>query len=182
MNPTTYYMTMPSPIDDLLLLSNGNALIGLHMEQTSKGGAIEAGWRRDPGPFREVVRQLQAYFDGELRRFDVPLMVQGTDFQQRVWAALQALRFGERVSYGELARRIGNPGASRAVGLANGRNRIGIIIPCHRVIAAGGKLGGYGGGLGRKEWLLEHEATLLARSQSPETGIPAAVRRAVTAS
>jgi O-6-methylguanine DNA methyltransferase len=113
------------------------------------------------------VRQLVAYFDGELRDFDLPISVQGTEFQKVVWGALQALGFGEQVSYGELAARIGRPGAGRAVGHANGRNQIGIIIPCHRVIAAGGALGGYGGGLGRKQWLLEHEASRVARSGSP---------------
>ena len=162
MNPTTYYTTMHSPIDDLLLASDGTALTGLHMEQTRHGTAVLAAWKRDPGPFREVVRQLQAYFEGALTLFDLPITLQGTDFQQVVWAALRALRFGEQVSYGELARRIGRPGAGRAVGHANGRNPIGIIVPCHRVIGAGGSLTGYGGGLGRKQWLLEHEASLVA--------------------
>jgi methylated-DNA-[protein]-cysteine S-methyltransferase len=166
MNQTTYYTTMQSPIDDLLLVSDGNALTGLYMEQTRNGRAVEAAWKRDPGPFREVVRQLLAYFEGELRLFDLPITLRGTDFQQVVWAALRALRFGERISYGELARRIGRPSASRAVGLANARNPIGIIVPCHRVIGAGGSLTGYGGGLGRKQWLLEHEASLVAHSKS----------------
>ena len=165
MTQTTYYTTMHSPIDDLLLVSDGNALTGLYMEQTRDGRAVDAAWKRDPGPFREVVRQLLAYFEGELRLFDLPIALQGTDFQQVVWAALQALRHGERISYGELARRIGRPSASRAVGLANGRNPIGIIVPCHRVIGAGGSLTGYGGGLGRKQWLLEHEASLVAHSK-----------------
>jgi methylated-DNA-[protein]-cysteine S-methyltransferase len=168
MNHATYYTTMHSPVDDLLLVSDGNALTGLHMEQTRHGTAALATWKRDPGPFREVVRQLQAYFEGELRQFNLPIRLDGTDFQQVVWAALRALRFGERVSYGELARRIGRPGAGRAVGHANGRNPIGIIVPCHRVIATGGALGGYGGGLGRKQWLLEHEARLAARPRSLE--------------
>jgi methylated-DNA-[protein]-cysteine S-methyltransferase len=167
MNSTTYYTVMPSPIDDLLLVSDGNALTRLSMkEQIRNGWAVEATWKRDPGPFREVVRQLRAYFDGELTRFELPISPGGTGFQQTVWSALRALRLGERVSYGELARRIGRPGAGRAVGHANGRNPIGLIVPCHRVIAAGGALGGYGGGLGRKQWLLEHEASLMARSRS----------------
>jgi methylated-DNA-[protein]-cysteine S-methyltransferase len=177
MSQTTYYTTMHSPIDDLLLVSDGAALIGLSMGLTQSGNPIEPAWKRDPGPFREAVRQLLAYFEGELKGFDLPIKLRGTDFQQVVWSALRALRFGEQVSYGELARRIGRPGASRAVGLANGRNRIGIIVPCHRVIAAGGKLGGYGGGLGRKQWLLEHEATLLARSRSPEARVSTALTR-----
>ena len=163
MNQTTYYTTMQSPINDLLLVSDGDALTGLYMEQTRGDRVVEAAWERDPGPFREVVRQLQGYFEGELRLFDLPIAPQGTDFQQIVWAALRELPFGERISYGEQARRIGRPSASRAVGLANGRNPISIIVPCHRVIGAGGSLTGYGGGLGRKRWLLEHEASLVAQ-------------------
>jgi methylated-DNA-[protein]-cysteine S-methyltransferase len=158
MNRSTYYTTLPSPIDDLLLVSDGDALTGLFMEQHCHGRSVEPAWKRDPGPFREVVRQLLAYFAGELKLFDVPLNPEGTEFQQVVWSGLRALRFGERISYGELARRIGRPSASRAVGLANGRNPISIIVPCHRVIGAGGSLTGYGGGLGRKQWFLEHEA------------------------
>jgi methylated-DNA-[protein]-cysteine S-methyltransferase len=127
---------------------------------------VEAGWKRDPGPFREAIDQLSAYFEGEREAFDLPIALEGTDFQKGVWEALRKLPFGERISYGELARRIGRPSASRAVGMANGRNRIGIIIPCHRVIATGGSLGGYGGGLGRKQWLLEHEASLVARAKT----------------
>src|SRR5260370_20182184 len=107
MNQATYYTTMHSPVDDLLLVSDGGALTGLYMEQARNGKAVEAAWKRDPGPFREVVRQLLAYFEGELRLFDLPIAPRGTEFQQVVWAALRALRLGERVSYGELARRIG---------------------------------------------------------------------------
>ena len=165
MNQATYYTVVHSPIDDLLLVSDGDALTGLSMEQTRDGRAIESAWKRDPGPFREAVRQLQAYFEGELRRFDLPITLRGTDFQQVVWAALRALRLGERISYGELARRIGRPSASRAVGLANARNPIGIIVPCHRVIGAGGSLTGYGGGLARKQWLLEHETRFAVHPQ-----------------
>jgi methylated-DNA-[protein]-cysteine S-methyltransferase len=160
MNQSTFYTILPSPIDELLLVSDGDALTGLFMDQHRHGRTVEPAWKRDPGPFRAVVRQLLAYFEGELKLFDVPLSSQGTEFQQVVWAELRALRFGERISYGELARRVGRPSASRAVGLANGRNPISIIVPCHRVIGAGGSLTGYGGGLGRKQWLLEHEAKL----------------------
>lgn len=163
MNPTTYYTTMPSPIDDLLLVSDGDALTGLYMDQSRDGRAVEASWQRDPGPFREVVRQLQAYFEGRQGPFDLPIRLQGSAFQQVVWAALRELRAGERISYGELARRIGRPGAGRAVGLANGRNPISIIVPCHRVIGARGSLTGYGGGLIRKRWLLDHEARFLTQ-------------------
>jgi len=107
---------------------------------------------------REVIRQLHAYFLGKLESFDVELAPEGTPFQQRVWKELLKIPYGETISYGELSRRIGNPNASRAVGLANGSNPIGIVVPCHRVIGANGTLTGYGGGLPRKKWLLEHEA------------------------
>jgi methylated-DNA-[protein]-cysteine S-methyltransferase len=169
MNRTTYYTTIPSPIDDLLLVSDGEALTGLFMDQPGHGGAVEAAWKQDAGPFREVERQLRAYFEGGLVRFDIPLAPRGTDFQQTVWAELRALRLGERISYGELARRIGRPSASRAVGLANSRNPIGIIVPCHRVIGASGALTGYAGGLGRKRWLLAHEANLAPHADRPGT-------------
>ena len=164
---TTYYTLMHSPIDDLLLVSDGDALTGLYMEQSRDGQAVGASWKRDPGPFREASRQLQAYFEGGLERFDLPISPRGTEFQRVVWASLESIRFGERISYGELARRIWRPGAGRAVGHANARNPIGIIVPCHRVIGAGGSLTGYGGGLGRKRWLLEHEASLVSHSQDP---------------
>jgi len=154
MNETSYYTTVPSPIDDLLLTSDGTALTGLYMEAHT---LPRRTGQKDPGPFREVARQLAAYFEGDLRQFDLPLRLEGTEFQQTVWSALRQLQLGQRISYGELARRIGQPTASRAVGLANGRNPISIIVPCHRVIGASGSLTGYGGGLDRKRWLLEHE-------------------------
>ena len=150
----SYYTIVPSPIDDLLLVSDGTALTGLYMDTAT---ALQPAGKKDPGPFREVRRQLSAYFEGDLRQFDLPVRLDGTAFQQTVWTALRELEFGQRVSYGELARRIGRPSASRAVGLANGRNPISIIVPCHRVIGASGSLVGYGGGLDRKRWLLEHE-------------------------
>ena len=101
--------------------------------------------------------ELEAYFNGDLQSFSVPLDTPGTDWQTRVWNELVQIPFGETTSYGELATRLGNPGGSRAVGLANGRNRVSIVIPCHRVIASDGTLHGYGGGLDRKRWLLDHE-------------------------
>jgi O-6-methylguanine DNA methyltransferase len=103
---------------------------------------------------------LAAYFRGTLLQFELPLRMPGTPFQQKVWEELRAIPYGETISYMELARRIGHPGASRAVGSANGRNPISIVVPCHRVIAADGTLGGYGGGLDRKEWLLQHETAV----------------------
>jgi methylated-DNA-[protein]-cysteine S-methyltransferase len=114
-------------------------------------------WERDDDGLAAVVDQLEAYFAGSRETFDVPLDLQGTDFQRRVWAGLLEIPYGETMSYGELARRVARPGASRAVGLANGRNPVAIIVPCHRVIGADGTLTGYGGGLDRKVWLLDHE-------------------------
>ncbi len=150
-----------SPIGELLLTSDGEALTGLDMCERRGKPASEpaAGSRRDDSVFQSIREQLAAYFRAELREFAIPLRMPGTPFQRLVWEGLQAIPYGSTVSYAELARRIGRPGASRAVGSANGRNPIAIVVPCHRVIAADGTLGGYGGGLDRKEWLLELEGT-----------------------
>ena len=115
----------------------------------------------------DAARQLGEYFDGRRTSFDLPLAMRGTPFQLQVWAALEHIPFGETISYGELARRVGAPGAARAVGLANGRNPVPIVVPCHRVIGADGTLTGYGGGLDRKRWLLAHES---GRAELPLTG------------
>jgi methylated-DNA-[protein]-cysteine S-methyltransferase len=120
-------------------------------------------WRRGDASLHGVREQLRAYFAGELRQFDLPLVLAGTEFQRRVWTALCEIAFGETVSYAALARRIGAPKAVRAVGAAVGRNPISIIVPCHRVVGSDGGLRGYGGGLDRKHWLLEHERTFEAR-------------------
>ncbi|XNL82775.1 methylated-DNA--[protein]-cysteine S-methyltransferase [Actinomadura madurae] len=111
----------------------------------------------DSEPFATVAEQLAAYFAGELTEFDMPLRLHGTPFQQRVWDALQEIPYGETTTYGELAVEIGSPSASRAVGLANGRNPVGVIVPCHRVVGSTGSLTGYGGGLDRKRYLLDFE-------------------------
>ncbi len=153
---TTYYTTMASPVGDLLL-AGGDALERLHFSSGAKRKAAEPEWKPDPTPFREAVRQLDAYFAGELHDFDLTLSPQGTAFQLAVWSALREIPYGRTISYGELARRVGNPNASRAVGLANGSNPIAIIVPCHRVIGANGKLTGFGGGLPVKEHLLALE-------------------------
>ena len=118
---------------------------------------IGAHWRRDAAPFAEARRQFEAYFNGELAEFELALAPRGSDFQCRVWAALCDIPYGITISYGELAQRIGNPNASRAVGLANGANPLAIVVPCHRVIGANGSLTGYGGGLPTKKFLLELE-------------------------
>jgi methylated-DNA-[protein]-cysteine S-methyltransferase len=157
MTQTTTTRTVESPVGPLTLTARDGLLSGLHMQDQRHAPAPSPQWRRDEDGFEEVVAQLEAYFAGTLTGFDVPLALAGTDFQRRVWAALREIPYGETISYGELARRVGSPGAARAVGLANGRNPVGIIVPCHRVIGADGSLTGYGGGLPRKVWLLEHE-------------------------
>lgn len=117
-------------------------------------------WEESSQPFREAIRQIKAYFAGNLQEFDVALDADGTDFQKKVWAELCSVPYGETVSYGEIARAIGQPTASRAVGMANGRNPISIIVPCHRIIGSNGKLVGYGGGLRRKTTLLRLEGAV----------------------
>ena len=155
----TYYAYFDSPIQPLLLTSDGTALTGLFMVEHKHGPEIGADWTENPdaAPFAETKRQLTEYFAGTRRDFDLPLLPQGTEFQRKVWQELRTIPYGGTLSYGELARQIGSPGASRAVGLANGRNPISIIVPCHRVVGANGKLTGYGGGLPRKAALLELE-------------------------
>jgi methylated-DNA-[protein]-cysteine S-methyltransferase len=153
--------SLESPVGTLTLTATGGRLSGLHMHEQRHAPRLPEGAERDDDGFEEVVAQLHAYFGGTLTHFDVPLELGGTDFQRRVWAGLREIPYGETISYGELARRLGSPGASRAVGLANGRNPVGIIVPCHRVIGADGSLTGYGGGIERKVWLLEHEGALL---------------------
>ena len=157
---TTFYSTFESPIGPLLLMSDGRSLIGLHTDSDKHRPAMRPDWIRDEAgaPFAEVKAQLRAYFEGRLTKFDLPLAPQGTEFQLRVWRELRGIPYGETISYAELARRIGQPQASRAVGHANARNPISIIVPCHRVIGADNSLTGYAGGLERKRKLLAHEA------------------------
>ena len=153
-----YYTSIDSPIGELLLLGDGHSLHGLYMQQGRKPVQIAPRWERSETPFADVRRQLREYFAGERTTFDdLPLTLHGAQFERRVWRALQDIPYGETVSYGEIARRVGQPGAARAVGLANGRNPIAVIVPCHRVIGANGTLVGYGGGLERKRLLLELE-------------------------
>jgi methylated-DNA-[protein]-cysteine S-methyltransferase len=167
--PVVCYSNFSSPIGELLLTSDGEALTGLNMCQRRGKPARgpEAGWQRDDSVFQAAFEQLEAYFSGRRRNFDLPLRMAGTPFQHQVWEGLRAIPYGETLSYAELARQIGRPGASRAVGSANGRNPVAIVVPCHRVIAADGTLGGYGGGLDRKKWLLELEA--VARKSANKT-------------
>jgi methylated-DNA-[protein]-cysteine S-methyltransferase len=156
------YTHFSSPIGPLLLQSDGNALTALHLpEERGKSAASPpSGAMRADAAFREARQQLEAYFAGDLRVFDLRLRPAGTAFQRLVWEELLRIPYGASISYAEQARRIGRPGAARAVGAANGRNPIAIVIPCHRVIGANGSLTGYGGGIALKEWLLGHEASV----------------------
>jgi methylated-DNA-[protein]-cysteine S-methyltransferase len=150
---STSHLIIESPIGDLLLTEAGGAITGLTMEplaerpRTAKRNGILSAARK----------QLDRYFAGRLTDFDLALAPAGSPFLQQVWGELRRVPFGETISYAELARRIGRPGHFRAVGAANGRNPISIIVPCHRVVGSNGNLTGYGGGLERKRWLLEHE-------------------------
>ena len=156
--------TMESPVGTLTLTAVDGRLTGLHMDGQRHAPTSRPDWERDDDGLTEVVEQLAAYFAGSRSTFDVALDLVGTEFQRAVWAGLLEIPYGETISYGELARRVGRPGASRAVGLANGRNPVAIIVPCHRVIGADGTLTGYGGGLDRKVWLLDHERSRRAAS------------------
>jgi O-6-methylguanine DNA methyltransferase len=150
--------TLDSPIGVLTLVASDGCLTGVYMD----------GQRHAPEPwperfghdawFADISDQLEAYFSGDLLAFDIPIRLEGTEFQRRVWSHLRQIPYGETISYGELARRVGSPGAARACGLVNGRNPVSVIVPCHRVIGADGRLTGYGGGLERKAWLLDHES------------------------
>jgi methylated-DNA-[protein]-cysteine S-methyltransferase len=155
------FTTIESPVGRLTLTASAGLIDGLAMDGQRHAPPPQQSWVRDESPFTVLIAMLEEYFAGRAVEFDIPLSLAGTDFQRRVWTALREIPHGETISYGELARRVGTPGAARAVGLANGRNPIAIVIPCHRVIGADGRLTGYGGGLERKAWLLRHEAGAL---------------------
>ncbi|MEU3344891.1 methylated-DNA--[protein]-cysteine S-methyltransferase [Streptomyces sp. NPDC006700] len=151
------YTVIDSPYDLLTLVADDGVLCGLYMTEQRHRPSEQTFGEPDDGPFGETVEQLEAYFGGELKEFTVPLRLHGTPFQRSVWDQLQKIPYGETRSYGDLATALGNLGASRAVGLANGKNPVSIIVPCHRVIGTGGGLTGYGGGLPRKQRLLDFE-------------------------
>ena len=153
-----YYTTMESPVGTLRLVAEELGLRTVWFVRGRKDEKPDAEWKEDGAFFVEVIRQLNAYFAGELKEFEIPLLMLGTDFQKRVWKALLTIPYGETMSYGELAKKIGEPKAVRAVGAANGRNPIPIIVPCHRVIGSDGSLTGFGGGLENKKKLLELES------------------------
>ncbi len=157
------YTHLDSPVGRLLLAGDGERLRLISFPGGTRRREAEAGWRPDPTPFAEAVAQLRAYFALELRDFSLPLEPEGTAFQRSVWDALLEIPYGATASYGEIARRIDRPKASRAVGAANGDNPLPIVVPCHRVIGASGKLTGFGGGL-------EIKAALLALERSNRPG------------
>jgi methylated-DNA-[protein]-cysteine S-methyltransferase len=165
---TCLYSYYSSVVGPLLLTSDGEALTGLHLpeERGKAASGPPSHARRDDEALREARDQLGAYFAGELRDFDLPLAPAGTAFQRLAWEELRRIPYGAKISYAEQARRIGRQGAARAVGAANGRNPIAIVVPCHRVIGASGSLVGYGGGLALKEWLLWHETSVMENSRS----------------
>jgi methylated-DNA-[protein]-cysteine S-methyltransferase len=163
-----YFTFYESPIQTLRLVSDGRSLIGLYMMSEKHLQTSQSEWAENDSvaPFLETKQQLTDYFAGNLTDFKLPVQMQGTLFQQRVWEVLETIPYGTTMSYGELAQQIGQPNASRAVGLANGRNPVSIIVPCHRVIGANGKLTGYGGGIERKQWLLNHERLMRMKQAS----------------
>lgn len=154
---TTHFATTDSPIGELLLLGDGESVHGLLMNGDGEFEGRKSDLTQDQNAFSGTIEQLEQYFAGDRRSFALSLEPEGTEFQRAVWKALAAIPFGETRSYGEIAVAVGRPKAARAVGMANNRNPIAVIVPCHRVIGAGGALVGYAGGLERKTWLLDHE-------------------------
>jgi len=165
----TIYTTMPSPVGELLLIglpaNDGVRLTSVSMDGQRYAPEVRAEWRADPAPFAEVIRQLTAYFDGQLTTFDLDLAPRGTDFQQRIWQALDSVRYGTTTTYGQLAAQLGVPrDRIQALGAAIGANPLAIIRPCHRVVGSDGGMRGYAGGVERKQQLLAHEGALLGAS------------------
>lgn len=152
------YTLLESPLGALRIVGDGERIAAITMEQQRWAAPHECSWRRRDSAFAAARGQLREYFAGERREFALPLALDGTPFRLAVWRALATIPYGATRTYGELAAAIGRPGAARAVGLANGRNPFAVVLPCHRVVGAGGGLVGYGGGLERKAWLLRHEA------------------------
>ena len=155
-----WFDEMTSPVGTLLLAADSDGIRHIRFERERHAIRREGDWQRDPGRLAFVREQLEQYFAGERREFDLPLAPRGSEFQLRVWNELRAIPYGRTVSYSHVAMRIGDLEAVRAVGAANGRNPLPIVVPCHRVIGADGSLVGFGGGLPRKRWLLAHEGAV----------------------
>lgn len=166
------FLFHPTPIGDLLIAGDGESLSLIGFPQGKGRREPYPDWTEDSTAFAAVRQQLDAYFGGTLRRFDIPLAPRGTEFQLAVWEALTHIPYGETITYGDLAIRIGNPTAVRAVGAANGANPIPIVVPCHRVIGADGSLTGFGGGLDTKRWLLRHEGAAGHRERAEQSRLP----------
>ena len=186
MSEPTLFSTIDSPIGELYLTATDAGLTAVYFDTPRR--KLSSQWLPDDGKsghastvLGQTRKQLAAYFAGALTTFDVPLVFAGTEFQERVWNALRGIAFGKSTSYGALAKEIGSPSAPRAVGAANGRNPIPIIVPCHRVVGSTGALTGFGGGMHRKQWLLDHERGVLSEmlgEQAAETpATPAEKRR-----
>ena len=158
---TLLYDTIDSPIGTLLLVGDGHAVHRVDMQQGRRPTRIDPSWQHEPEALADVTAQFGEYFAGTRRTFELKLSMAGNPFERRVWDELVEIPYGETASYGEIARRVGAVTAARAVGLANGRNPIAVIVPCHRVIGADGSLTGYGGGLERKRFLLDLESGVL---------------------
>ena len=158
----TYYCELDWPLGRLLLMSDGASLTGVFFDDGRGVPARKPEWQLEPhaDPFPRARAELQEYWEGRRRDFTVPLAPRGTAFQQRVWTSISGVPFGETITYAALAERVGSAGASRAAGLATGRNPISLIIPCHRIVGSNGSLTGYGGGLDRKRALLRFETAV----------------------
>lgn len=164
-----YYTIMDSPFGEILMARNVLGLCHMSFAEDPNRKSPEAeGWRFDPEAFKDTLAQLRAYFNGDLYHFDLPLAPQGTPFQLQAWYALQLIPYGETISYAELANKLGRPQAARAVGAANGKNPLPIVIPCHRVIGRDGRLTGYAGGIHIKEALLALEQRGRGRMTQPQ--------------
>lgn len=159
-----YWTTYKAPIGEILLVADDSGLRELHLPGLFAAHDATSARKSASAPLAKAVEQLEAYFAGELTQFDLPLVPEGTAFQLQVWRALADIPYAKTESYGSVAARIGNPKASRAVGMANNKNPLAIVLPCHRVIGSNGSLVGYGGGLWMKEWLLQHEAGVVERN------------------
>lgn len=180
--PDIWYIEMQTPIGLVVVTSDGDAVTGLYMESHKHGPVNRDNWiqdvREEIAVLRGARKQLTEYFAGARTAFDLPLAATGSEVQKVVWRELSNIPYGQTRSYGEIARIIGKPKASRAVGSANGRNPISIIVPCHRVIGADGSLTGFGGGIERKQWLLAHEAKVAGGGSASKGDLFRAIDRA----
>lgn len=163
----TYYTHIDGPLGRMIVLGDAQFITGLYLPEHRGWAGLDPALEQSDFRFTAVRQQLGEYFAGLRQQFDVPLKLAGTPFQQRVWQELVRIPFGTTISYAELARRVGQPAAARAVGHANGRNPISILVPCHRVIGANGKLTGYAGGVEKKQSLLAWERAVVAPALSP---------------